>query len=89
MCIRDSPLTQAELMKQELLHEWIESNEKEYNREVTVNLVLDTEIKETSVPTFESCLCSRMYCVRVNVKFENNIGTTSIDVPVRIRYLEC
>lgn len=84
-----NPLTQAELMKQELLHEWIESNEKEYNREVTVNLVLDTEIKETLVPTFESCLCSRMYCVRVNVKFENNIGTTSIDVPVRIRYLEC
>ncbi|CDO93470.1 unnamed protein product [Kluyveromyces dobzhanskii CBS 2104] len=84
-----SHLSLPQLMKQELLHDWIESDEKEYNREVTVNIMLDTEIKETLVPTFESCLCCRMYCIRVNVKFENNIGSASIDVPIRIRNLEC
>lgn len=77
------------LMKEELLHEWVQSNDKEYDREVTVNLKLHNEIKETLVPTFESCLCSRMYCVRVSVKFENSVGVASIDVPVRIRNLEC
>lgn len=79
----------SQLMKQELTHEWVKTNDNEYARQVTVNLELDNEVKETLVPTFESCLCARMYCIRVNVKFENNVGTASIDIPIRIRNLEC
>lgn len=78
----------AAMFKNQLAHEWIKSDEAEYDREITVNLQLNNDIKETIVPTFESCLCCRMYYVKVDIKFENHIGTVTAHVPIRIRKLE-
>lgn len=55
--------------------------------EMTFNVALDINNKalETIVPSFETCLCARFYCLRVNVKFNNNIGSTSIDIPITVK----
>ncbi|SCW03300.1 LAFE_0G07404g1_1 [Lachancea fermentati] len=78
----------SEKMKEQLTREWIQSSESEYDRVITVNLCFNPNIKETLIPTFESCLLCRMYCVRVNIKFDGQVGTACIDIPVRIRKLE-
>lgn len=85
---KDTSPPSSNATKQYLTREWIQSDANQYDREITVKLILGDDIKETLVPTFENCLCSRMYCVRVEIKFENNLGIASIDVPVRIRNLE-
>ncbi|AAS50640.1 ABL131Cp [Eremothecium gossypii ATCC 10895] len=79
---------QADLYRSQITRDWVPVEENQYVRNVNVNLVLNQDIKETLVPTFESCLCCRMYCIRVNIKFEGQIGVASLDVPVRIRMLE-
>ncbi|SCV01887.1 LANO_0F14026g1_1 [Lachancea nothofagi CBS 11611] len=78
----------AERLRRQLFHEWIKSNNQEYDRAVTVNLEFGDDSKETLIPTFESCLISRLYCVRVNIKFEGQSHTATIDIPVQIRRLE-
>lgn len=78
----------ADKMKKQLLHDWVKSNDAEYQRVVTVNLQFSDDIKETLVPNFESCLISRLYCVRTSIKFEGQVGVATIEVPVQIRMLE-
>ncbi|CAR21962.1 ubiquitin-ubiquitin ligase BUL2 [Lachancea thermotolerans CBS 6340] len=78
----------AEKLKNQLLHEWVKTGDGEYERTVTVNLHMNDDIKETLIPTFESCLISRLYCIRVNIKFEGQLGVATVDVPVQIRMLE-
>ncbi|AMD20277.1 HDL467Cp [Eremothecium sinecaudum] len=79
---------QMALFRDQITHEWVQISEREYDRQIDVNLVLSQDIKETLVPTFESCLCSRMYCIKVNIKFEEHAGTASLQIPVRLRMLE-
>ncbi|QLL34689.1 hypothetical protein HG536_0H00640 [Torulaspora globosa] len=69
--------------------EWVNDSPMHYKRTVRVNLEYSDNIKETLVPTFESCLCCRFYCVRVKIKFDNHIGTASIDIPVSVKNLHC
>lgn len=69
--------------------EWVPAGSLQYKKTVRVNLEYSQNIKETLVPSFESCLCYRFYCVRVNIKFDNHIGTASIDIPVAVKNLHC
>ncbi|CEP65025.1 ubiquitin-ubiquitin ligase BUL2 LALA0_S17e00496g [Lachancea lanzarotensis] len=78
----------AERLKRQLFNEWVQSSHQEYDRAVTVNVKLSDDIRETLVPTFESCLISRLYCIRVNIKFEGQSGVATLDVPAQIRRLE-
>ncbi|SCU89879.1 LAFA_0E21594g1_1 [Lachancea sp. 'fantastica'] len=78
----------AERLKRQLFNDWVQSNHQEYDRAITVNVKLSDDIRETLVPTFESCLISRLYCIRVNIKFEGQSGVATLDVPAQIRRLE-
>lgn len=69
----------------QIVHEWIHCGPLKYKRNVNVNLQYSDNLKETLVPNFESCLCSRFYCIRVHIKFEHRVGTASIDIPVEIK----
>lgn len=69
----------------QIAHEWVKCDPFKYKRTITVNLEYNDNIRETLVPTFESCLCARFYCVRVNIKFDHHAGTATIDVPVDIK----
>ena len=71
--------------KEQIAHSWEKTNELQYERDVNVNLEYCPEIRETLVPSFESCLCCRSYCIRVSIKFENHIGVATIDVPVTVK----
>ncbi|CAR29660.1 hypothetical protein ZYGR_0AD03440 [Zygosaccharomyces rouxii] len=69
----------------QIAHEWVKCEPLKYKRTVTVNLEYNDNIRETLVPTFESCLCARFYCIRVNIKFDHHAGTATIDIPVDIK----
>ncbi|GAV55957.1 hypothetical protein ZYGR_0AZ01290 [Zygosaccharomyces rouxii] len=69
----------------QIAHEWVKCDPLKYKRTVTVNLEYNDNIRETLVPTFESCLCARFYCIRVNIKFDHHAGTATIDIPVDIK----
>ncbi|SCU99907.1 LAMI_0G01618g1_1 [Lachancea mirantina] len=83
-----SHTSSSERVKRQLLHEWIKGENGGFQRSITVKLALVEDMHETLIPSFESCLISRMYCIRVNIKFEGQVGTAHLDVPVRIRNLE-
>ncbi|QLQ81808.1 hypothetical protein HG537_0G00620 [Torulaspora globosa] len=86
--IGDTPRTSTKHSEQPV-PEWVPASPMQYKRTVRVNLEYSDNVKETLVPTFESCLCCRFYCVRVNIKFDNHIGTASIDIPVSVKNLHC
>lgn len=86
--IGDTPRTSTKHGEQ-IAREWVPASAMQYKRTLRVNLEYSDNIKETLVPSFESCLCCRFYCVRVNVKFDNHIGTASIDIPVSVKNLHC
>ncbi|EJS42488.1 bul2p [Saccharomyces arboricola H-6] len=73
---------------QQIVHEWEKVKPLQYKRNVTVNLKLNPNIKETLVPNFETCLCCRFYCIRVNIKFDNHLGSMKVDVPVDVKKLQ-
>lgn len=73
---------------QQIVHEWEKVKPLQYKRDVTVNLKLNPNIKETLVPNFETCLCCRFYCVRVNIKFDNHLGSMKVDIPVDVKKLQ-
>lgn len=79
--------TNAAKFANQIVHEWIEVAPKHYERNINVNLEYNYDSKETLIPSFESCLCCRFYCVRVTIKFEHHIGSLSIDIPVNVRKL--
>ncbi|CAI1614522.1 hypothetical protein SEUBUCD646_0M00360 [Saccharomyces eubayanus] len=72
---------------QQIVHTWEKVKPLQYKRDVTVNLKLNPNIKETLVPNFETCLCCRFYCIRVNIKFENHLGSMKVDIPVDVKKL--
>ncbi|KAG0671168.1 hypothetical protein C6P45_001181 [Maudiozyma exigua] len=69
---------------EQIIREWEQKGEYQYERKINVNLEFNNNILETLVPSFESCLCCRFYCVRVNIKF-HHVGSTSIDIPVSVK----
>ncbi|KAH3903628.1 ubiquitin-ubiquitin ligase BUL2 SCDLUD_001273 [Saccharomycodes ludwigii] len=73
-----------ELFKEFVVHEWIRVEPHHYKRELDVRLRITPELKQTLVPTFEECLCCRMYCLHVNIKFAGQAGIASIDIPVKV-----
>jgi len=68
----------------QIIHQWDQQGELQYERKINVNLEFNANTLETLVPSFESCLCCRFYCVRVNIKF-HHIGSTSIDIPINVK----
>ncbi|EJS44134.1 bul1p [Saccharomyces arboricola H-6] len=69
----------------QIVHKWVRISPLQYRRDINVNLEFNKDIKETLIPSFESCLCCRLYCVRVSIKFENHIGVAKIDIPISVR----
>lgn len=72
----------------ELIHEWVKKGPLHYEREVNINLEYTKNLIETIVPSFESCLCARFYCVKVTVKF-HNIGSVVLQIPISVKNFEC
>lgn len=70
---------------EEIFGHWIRKGDSHYEREVNVRLEYTNNLLLTLVPSFESCICSRFYCIRVTIKF-HHIGTSSIDIPVTIKH---
>lgn len=73
---------------EQIIHQWEQTGSSQYQRNVTVNLEYNPELRETLVPSFESCLCCRFYCVRVTIKFDNHVGAVKLDIPVSVRKVE-
>ncbi|CAI4047524.1 hypothetical protein SKDZ_13G0260 [Saccharomyces kudriavzevii ZP591] len=73
---------------QQIVHEWEMVKPLQYKRDVRVNLKLNSNIKETLVPNFETCLCCRFYCIRVSIKFDNHLGSMKVDIPVDVKKLQ-
>lgn len=73
---------------EQIIHQWEQTGSSQYERNVTVNLEYNPELRETIVPSFESCLCCRFYCVRVTIKFDNHVGSVNLDIPVSVRKIE-
>lgn len=62
---------------------WKEKKPKQYERKIKINLNYLEDLQTTLVPSFESCLCSRLYMVRITILF-NKAGSVKIDVPVDV-----
>ncbi|CCF56685.1 hypothetical protein KAFR_0B03890 [Kazachstania africana CBS 2517] len=73
---------------QQIVHEWVKKEPLHYEREINVNLEFNQQLLDTLVPSFQSCLCARLYCIRVHIKF-HHIGTTYIDIPVSVKNIKC
>ncbi|CCH41759.1 Ubiquitin ligase-binding protein [Wickerhamomyces ciferrii] len=56
----------------------------EWIKQVELNLELKNDIAETLVPNFQTCLLTRVYCIKVDFKFENN-QSCELVVPIRLR----
>lgn len=82
-----SDISKSAKFTEQLIHEWVKKGPLLYEREVKVNLEYNQNNRDTLVPNFECCLCCRFYCVRVNIKFGNHIGISSIDIPVNVKNL--
>lgn len=85
----DVPRTSTKIGENVAIREWVPESSSQYKRTIRVNLEYSQNIKETLVPSFESCLCCRFYCVRVHIKFDNHVGTATIDIPVSVKNLHC
>ncbi|KAL6941876.1 hypothetical protein ACO0QE_003037 [Hanseniaspora vineae] len=59
-----------------------------YQRKVEVDLELNDEFRDTLVPSFQSCLTSRVYIVRLEIKLKDQVGCFEVDVPVDVRFFE-
>lgn len=70
---------------EEIFGHWIKKGDSHYEREVNVRLEYTNNLLLTLVPSFESCICSRFYCIRVTIKF-HHAGSSSIDIPVTIKH---
>ncbi|ODQ79523.1 hypothetical protein BABINDRAFT_161914 [Babjeviella inositovora NRRL Y-12698] len=56
---------------------------KTWRRKVQFTLDLVSSVKDSIVPSFQSCLISRLYCVRVKAVFDGN-NLSYIDIPVDV-----
>lgn len=64
--------------------DWTKCSTKEWERSIQLKLNFKNGMVETLVPNFQSCLLSRIYCVNVDVVFENG-QSCELVVPVRVR----
>ncbi|CCH46351.1 Ubiquitin ligase-binding protein [Wickerhamomyces ciferrii] len=60
------------------------SQSNEWIKQVELNLELKNDIAETLVPNFQTCLLSRVYCIKIEFKFKNGQDCELI-VPIRLR----
>ena len=65
-------------------HGWIKKEPFHYEKDIEIPIQYAANLTYTLVPSFESCLCARFYCIRVNIKF-HHIGSVSLDVPVIVK----
>ena len=69
---------------EQIVREWAQKSPLQYERTLNVNLEFADLNTQTLLPSFETCLCCRFYCVRVHVKF-HHAGATYIDIPVSVK----
>lgn len=62
---------------------WTKTTSREYEREIILNLEYADDLQTTLIPSFESCLCSRFYVVRVTITF-SKAGSVILDIPIDI-----
>ncbi|CCH46352.1 Ubiquitin ligase-binding protein [Wickerhamomyces ciferrii] len=76
--------------KQSIINEteWVNNNNETSYEELIkiIELKLDynEDISETLLPNFQTCLISRVYCIKIDFKFSNG-QTEKLHIPVRIR----
>lgn len=63
---------------------WVKKGPFHYEKEFEIPLEYTPNLTYTLVPSFESCLCCRFYCIRVNIKF-HHIGSVSVNIPVSVK----
>lgn len=63
-------------------------NGEEYTRTIKLSLEYHDDIIETLVTNFQTCLLSRLYCIRLKFKFKNCDATGEVDVPIRLRWFD-
>lgn len=63
---------------------WVKKEPFHYEKEFEIPLQYLPNLTYTLVPSFESCLCCRFYCIRVSIKF-HHIGSVSVNIPVNIK----
>ncbi|KAH3687671.1 hypothetical protein WICPIJ_001341 [Wickerhamomyces pijperi] len=64
---------------------WVQISNTQHHQSITVHFDLRKEIvKETLVPTFQSCLITRAYFMNVILRFKDGVKS-SIKIPVRVR----
>ncbi|CCK72113.1 ubiquitin-ubiquitin ligase BUL1 KNAG_0J00300 [Huiozyma naganishii CBS 8797] len=73
---------------EQIVRQWVKKADAHFEREINVNLEYNTNLVETLVPSFESCLCCRFYCVQVHIKF-HHAGSVELKIPVTVRHFEC
>ncbi|AQZ15121.1 hypothetical protein BZL39_H04990 [Zygosaccharomyces parabailii] len=66
---------------------WSKVTSHEYKNGGEIRLAVSNPQRFTLVPTFESCLCSRYYFIRISFIFDKLVGECTVDVPVQIRNL--
>lgn len=71
--------------KEHHAYDWIKVGSLEYKSQLVLDLEFRDSMKETLVPSFQSCLCTRSYFVRVSMKFDTNMGIVDIDIPILIK----
>ena len=67
---------------------WTQINSMQYERYVVADLEMTRDIHEALIPSFETCLCNRFYAIRVTIKFDNHIGSMSLDIPINIKKMD-
>ncbi|CCH59162.1 hypothetical protein TBLA_0B03210 [Henningerozyma blattae CBS 6284] len=66
---------------------WKKTGDRQYERDVTIDLEISKDSKDTLVPDFQSCLCARFYLLRVNIKFDHHVGHCVIEIPISVKTL--
>lgn len=66
---------------------WFSIASHEFKMSGEVKLTVVNPQKLTLVPSFESCLFSRHYFVRLTFIFDNSVGQCTVDAPVQVRNL--
>ncbi|KAH3684441.1 hypothetical protein WICPIJ_004588 [Wickerhamomyces pijperi] len=65
--------------------EWRQTSPTCYTKKIVIDFTLTRDqIKETLVPSFQSCLITRSYYIKVSLVFKTGMKT-SLKIPVRVR----
>ena len=80
-----SPNSRGSIFSPAKSNEWDHVSAKEYRKTLSLQIKFNDEFKGTLVPSFQSCLCSRSYVLRIKFHFDKGAGTSQIDVPIQIK----